>query len=149
PTSREEIDAIDEFERSPDKKRTREWRKEEDRRQLRSAFRLIWFNSEIFSSRDLSLPEDLALGIAIEARPAVSVSARLCGQVRPEAPDCLFFREYYAYFCCCVVPENAMGKQPAASPALPGGSHEARQQDRRHAQARRQGRRHLLGRRHA
>jgi hypothetical protein len=66
PTSQEEIDAIDEFERNPDKKRTREWRREEDRRQLRSAFRLIWFNSEIFGSRDLSLPEDLALGIAIE-----------------------------------------------------------------------------------
>jgi hypothetical protein len=66
PTSREEIDAIDEFERNPDKKRTREWRREEDRRQLRSAFRLIWFNSEIFGSRDLSLPEDLALGMAIE-----------------------------------------------------------------------------------
>jgi hypothetical protein len=66
PTSQEEIDAIDEFERNPDKKRTREWRTEEDRRQLRSAFRLIWFNSEIFGSRDLSLPEDLALGIAIE-----------------------------------------------------------------------------------
>jgi predicted TIM-barrel fold metal-dependent hydrolase len=66
PTSQEEIDAIDEFERNPDKKRTREWRREEDRRQLRSAFRLIWFNSEIFGSRDLSLPEDLALGMAIE-----------------------------------------------------------------------------------
>jgi predicted TIM-barrel fold metal-dependent hydrolase len=66
PTPQDEIDAIDEFERDPHKKRTSTWRKEEDHRQLRSAFRLIWFNSEIFGDRDLSLPDDLALGIAIE-----------------------------------------------------------------------------------
>ena len=66
PTWQDEIETIDEFERDAHKKPTREWRKEEDRRQLRSAFRLIWFNSEIFGSRDLSLPEGLALEIAIE-----------------------------------------------------------------------------------
>src|SRR6266566_2921065 len=66
PKSQEEIDAIDEFERDPRKKPTSAWRKEEDRRQLRSAFRLIWFNSEIFGSSDLSLPDEVALEIAIE-----------------------------------------------------------------------------------
>jgi predicted TIM-barrel fold metal-dependent hydrolase len=66
PNSQDEIDAVDEFERDPRKKPTSAWRKEEDRQQLRSAFRLIWFNSEIFGSRDLSLPDEVALEIAIE-----------------------------------------------------------------------------------
>src|SRR5262245_17775583 len=75
PTSQEEIDAIDEFERNPDKKRTREWRREEDRRQLRSAFRLIWFNSEIFGSREPFTSRGPRAWNCDRARPAVSVSA--------------------------------------------------------------------------
>ncbi len=66
PGRQTEIDTIEAFERDPHKKPTSAWRQEEDRRQLRSAFRLIWFNSEIFSSRELSLPEGLALEIALE-----------------------------------------------------------------------------------
>src|SRR5215471_9558541 len=42
------------------------WRREEDRRQLRSAFRLIWFNWDVFSERPLSLTEGIALEVALE-----------------------------------------------------------------------------------
>jgi hypothetical protein len=66
PDSQAEIEMIEEFERDLQKKPTTEWRRDQDRTQLRSAFRLIWFNSEIFSSRELSLPEGFALEIAIE-----------------------------------------------------------------------------------
>jgi predicted TIM-barrel fold metal-dependent hydrolase len=66
PTWEDEISAIDGFEADPERKATHEWRREEDLRQLRSALRLIWFNSEIFASRDLSLPDGLALEIGIE-----------------------------------------------------------------------------------
>jgi hypothetical protein len=66
PDSQAEIEMIEEFEKDLQKKPTTEWRRDQDRTQLRSAFRLIWFNSEIFSSRELSLPEGFALEIAIE-----------------------------------------------------------------------------------
>jgi predicted TIM-barrel fold metal-dependent hydrolase len=66
PNLRAEIDAIDEFERNPQKKPTSAWRRDRDLEQLRSAFRLIWFNWDIFGSRELSLPEGLALEIALE-----------------------------------------------------------------------------------
>jgi hypothetical protein len=66
PNLRAEVDAIDEFERNPRRKPMSAWRRDQDLKQLRSAFRLIWFNWDIFGSRDLSLPEGLALEIALE-----------------------------------------------------------------------------------
>src|SRR5262249_30397817 len=56
----------DEFERDPQRKPTSAWRQEQDRKHLRSAFRLIWFNWDVFSDRPLSLTEDIALEVAIE-----------------------------------------------------------------------------------
>src|SRR5262245_4904576 len=53
-------------ERDPQRKPTRAWRQDQDRRHLRSAFRLIWFNWDIFSDRPLSLTEGIALEVAIE-----------------------------------------------------------------------------------
>jgi hypothetical protein len=44
PDMQSEIETIDEFERDPEKKPTSDWRREQDRRHLRSALRLIWFN---------------------------------------------------------------------------------------------------------
>jgi predicted TIM-barrel fold metal-dependent hydrolase len=66
PDMQTEIDTIDEFEREPGKKPTNAWRQDEDRRHLRSALRLIWFNSDIFSERPLSLTEGIALEVALE-----------------------------------------------------------------------------------
>jgi len=66
PDMQTEIDTIDEFEREPGKKPTNAWRQDEDRRHLRSALQLIWFNSEIFSERPLSLTEGIALEVALE-----------------------------------------------------------------------------------
>ena len=66
PDMQTEIDTIDEFEREPGKKPTNAWRQDEDRRHLRSALQLIWFNSDIFSERPLSLTDGLALEVAIE-----------------------------------------------------------------------------------
>jgi predicted TIM-barrel fold metal-dependent hydrolase len=66
PDMQTEIDTIDEFEREPEKKPTNAWRREEDRRHLRDALRLIWFNPDIFSERPLSLTEGIALEVALE-----------------------------------------------------------------------------------
>ena len=66
PDMQTEIDTIDEFEREPGKKPTNAWRQDEDRRHLRGALQLIWFNSDIFSERPLSLTDGLALEVAIE-----------------------------------------------------------------------------------
>ena len=66
PDMQTEIDTINEFERDPQRKPTRAWRQDQDRRHLRSAFRLIWFNWDIFSDRPLSLTEGIALEVAIE-----------------------------------------------------------------------------------
>ena len=66
PDMQTEIDTIDEFEREPGKKPTNAWRQDEDRRHLRSALQLIWFNSDIFSERPLSLTDGIALEVAIE-----------------------------------------------------------------------------------
>jgi predicted TIM-barrel fold metal-dependent hydrolase len=66
PDMQTEIDTIDEFEREPGKKPTNAWRQDEDRRHLRSALQLIWFNSDIFSERPLSLTEGIALEVALE-----------------------------------------------------------------------------------
>jgi predicted TIM-barrel fold metal-dependent hydrolase len=66
PNSGEEIEAIDQFERNPHSKPTNEWRRSKDLETLRSAFRLVWFNGDIFGSRDLSLPDGIALEIALE-----------------------------------------------------------------------------------
>ena len=66
PDMRTEIDTIDTFERDPEKKPTSAWRREEDRRQLRSVLRLIWFNWDVFSERPLSLTEGIALEVALE-----------------------------------------------------------------------------------
>jgi predicted TIM-barrel fold metal-dependent hydrolase len=66
PDMQTEIDTIDEFEREPGKKPTNAWRQDEDRRHLRSALQLIWFNSDIFSERSLSLTEGIALEVALE-----------------------------------------------------------------------------------
>ena len=66
PDMQTEIDTIDEFEREPEKKPTNAWRQEEDRRHLRSALQLIWFNPDIFSERPLSLTEGIALEVALE-----------------------------------------------------------------------------------
>ena len=48
PDMQTEIDTIDEFEREPGKKPTNAWRQDEDRRHLRSALQLIWFNFGYF-----------------------------------------------------------------------------------------------------
>ena len=66
PDMQAEIDSIDEFERDPQRKPTSAWRQERDRKHLRSAFRLIWFNWDVFSDRPLSLTEGIALEVAIE-----------------------------------------------------------------------------------
>jgi predicted TIM-barrel fold metal-dependent hydrolase len=66
PEMQTEIDTIDTFERDPEKKPTSAWRREEDRRQLRSVLRLIWFNWDVFSDRPLSLTEGIALEVALE-----------------------------------------------------------------------------------
>jgi predicted TIM-barrel fold metal-dependent hydrolase len=66
PDMQAEIDSIDEFERDPQRKPTSAWRQEQDRKHLRSAFRLIWFNWDVFSDRPLSLTEGIALEVAIE-----------------------------------------------------------------------------------
>jgi predicted TIM-barrel fold metal-dependent hydrolase len=66
PDMQAEIDSIDEFERDPQRKPTSAWRQEQDRKHLRSAFRLIWFNWDVFSDRLLSLTEGIALEVAIE-----------------------------------------------------------------------------------
>jgi predicted TIM-barrel fold metal-dependent hydrolase len=66
PDMQTEIDTIDEFEREPGKKPTNAWRQDEDRRHLRSALQFIWFNSDIFSERPLSLTEGIALEVALE-----------------------------------------------------------------------------------
>jgi predicted TIM-barrel fold metal-dependent hydrolase len=66
PDMQAEIDTIDEFERDPQRKPTSAWRQEQDRKHLRSAFRLIWFNWDVFSDRPLSLTEGIALEVAIE-----------------------------------------------------------------------------------
>jgi predicted TIM-barrel fold metal-dependent hydrolase len=66
PDMQTEIDTIDEFEREPGKKPTNAWRQDEDRRHLRSALQLIWFNSDIFSERPLSLTDGIALEVALE-----------------------------------------------------------------------------------
>jgi predicted TIM-barrel fold metal-dependent hydrolase len=66
PDMQTEIGTIDEFESEPEKKPTNAWRQEEDRRHLRSALRLIWFNADIFSERSLSLTEGIALQVALE-----------------------------------------------------------------------------------
>jgi hypothetical protein len=66
PDMQTEIDTIDEFEREPEKKPTNGWRQEEDRRHLRDALRLIWFNPDVFSERPLSLTEGIALEVALE-----------------------------------------------------------------------------------
>src|SRR5215813_13702706 len=66
PDMQTEIDTINELERDPQRKPTRAWRQDQDRRHLRSAFRLIWFNWDIFSDRPLSLTEGIALEVAIE-----------------------------------------------------------------------------------
>jgi predicted TIM-barrel fold metal-dependent hydrolase len=66
PDMQTEIDTIDTFERDPRKKPTSAWRREEDRRQLRSVLRLIWFNWDVFSERPLSLTEGIALEVALE-----------------------------------------------------------------------------------
>jgi hypothetical protein len=66
PDMQTEIDTIDEFEREPGKKPTNAWRQDEDRRHLRGALQLIWFNSDIFSERPLSLTDGIALEVAIE-----------------------------------------------------------------------------------
>jgi predicted TIM-barrel fold metal-dependent hydrolase len=66
PDMQTEVDTIDEFERDPDKKPTNAWRQEEDRRHLRGALRLIWFNWDIFNERPLSLTEGIALKVALE-----------------------------------------------------------------------------------
>jgi hypothetical protein len=66
PDMQTEIDTIDEFEREPGKKPTNAWRQDEDRRHLRGALQLIWFNSDIFGERSLSLTDGLALEVAIE-----------------------------------------------------------------------------------
>src|ERR1044072_9215637 len=66
PDMQTEIDTIDEFEREPGKKPTNGWRQEEDRRHLRDALRLIWFNPDVFSERPLSLTEGIALEVALE-----------------------------------------------------------------------------------
>src|SRR6266516_7699128 len=63
PDMQTEIGTIDEFESEPEKKPTNAWRQEEDRRHLRSALRLIWFNADIFSERSLS---GIALQVALE-----------------------------------------------------------------------------------
>jgi predicted TIM-barrel fold metal-dependent hydrolase len=66
PDMQTEIETIDEFEREPGKKPTNAWRQDEDRRHLRGALQLIWFNSDIFGERSLSLTDGLALEVAIE-----------------------------------------------------------------------------------
>src|SRR6266542_1559061 len=66
PDMQTEIGTIDEFESEPEKKPTNAWRQEEDRRHLRRALRLIWFNADIFSERSLSLTEGIALEVALE-----------------------------------------------------------------------------------
>ena len=66
PDMQTEIDTIDEFEKDPEKKPTSAWRQDEDRRHLRSALRLLWFNWDIFSDRPLSLTEGIALEVALE-----------------------------------------------------------------------------------
>jgi predicted TIM-barrel fold metal-dependent hydrolase len=66
PDMQTEIDTIDGFERDPEKKSTSAWRRDQDRRQLRSVLRLIWFNWDVFSERPLSLTEGIALEVALE-----------------------------------------------------------------------------------
>ena len=66
PDMQSEIETIDEFERDPEKKPTSDWRREQDRRHLRSALRLIWFNWDIFRDQPLSLTEGIALEVALE-----------------------------------------------------------------------------------
>jgi predicted TIM-barrel fold metal-dependent hydrolase len=66
PDMQTEIETIDEFERYPEKKPTSDWRREQDRRHLRSALRLIWFNWDIFRDQPLSLTEGIALEVALE-----------------------------------------------------------------------------------
>ena len=66
PDMQSEIETIDEFEKDPEKKPTSDWRREQDRRHLRSALRLIWFNWDIFRDQPLSLTEGIALEVALE-----------------------------------------------------------------------------------